>query len=60
MKIALIALILCAGCYSGAGRYEAIGQSGQNVLLLDTATGQLEVQGIPDVPDTLPEHKPVI
>lgn len=61
MRSAVAFALLLSGCApSYVGRYEAIGGQGRNVLLLDTVTGQLEVQAIPDIPDTLPEHKPVI
>lgn len=60
MKFVLTFALLLSACSPAyVGRYEAIGAQGKNVLLLDTATGQLEVQAMPDIPDTLPEHKPV-
>lgn len=60
MKALLVGLVLLSGCYNAVGRYEMVGVQGRNILLLDTVTGRLEVQALPDVPDTLPEHKPVI
>jgi len=59
MKYSVLLLCALASC-SAVGRYEMVGSQGKNLLLLDTETGQLEVQAIPDVPATLPDHKPRI
>lgn len=63
-SVLALALVLSgcvlSGCVSYAGKYEALGIANGNVLLLDTETGSLALQEIPEAPQQIPSPKPVI